>query len=61
MLKTVFTCCGVVKLGEHGLKEFEIRVLRRIFRLKKDYVAAGCRNLHMRSFIISALCQILFG
>jgi hypothetical protein len=31
---------------EHGLRVFESRVLRRIFRPKKDEVTGGLRKLH---------------
>jgi hypothetical protein len=31
---------------EHKLKVFENRVLRRIFRLKRDEVVGGWRKLH---------------
>jgi hypothetical protein len=32
--------------GEHRLREFENRVLRRIFGPKRDGVTAGWRKLH---------------
>jgi hypothetical protein len=32
--------------GEHRLKEFENRVLRRIFRQKKAEMTGGWRKLH---------------
>jgi hypothetical protein len=37
-----------VKLGlsQHGLRLFENRVLRRIFRPKREEVAGGWRRLH---------------
>jgi hypothetical protein len=31
---------------EHGLRVFENRVLRRIFRPKRDEVTGNCRKLH---------------
>jgi hypothetical protein len=55
-----------VKLGvwclilreEHRLRVFENRVLRRIFRPKRDETIGGGENCIMRSFITCAPRQI---
>jgi len=36
--------------GEHRLKVFENRVLRRIFGPKRDKVTGECRKLHNEEF-----------
>jgi hypothetical protein len=38
--------CSLTLSGEHGLRVFENRVLRRIFRPKREEVAGGWRRLH---------------
>jgi hypothetical protein len=44
---------------EQGLKLFEIRVLKRIFGIKRDEVTGGWRKLHSeRSFVTSTLRQV---
>jgi hypothetical protein len=42
----------------HRLRVFENRVLRRIFRLKRDEMLGGGENFIMRSFITCTLRQI---
>jgi hypothetical protein len=37
--------CSLTLRKEHRLRMFEKRVLRRIFRPKKDEVTGGCRKL----------------
>jgi hypothetical protein len=43
---------------EHRLKEFENRVLRKIFGPKGDEVTGEWRKLLMRSFVICTLRQV---
>jgi hypothetical protein len=43
---------------EHRLRVFENRVLRKIFRPKRDEVIGGWRTCIMRSFITCILCQV---
>jgi hypothetical protein len=44
--------------GEHGLRVFENRVLRRIFRSKRDEVREVGENYIMRSFITYTFLQV---
>jgi hypothetical protein len=44
---------------EHKLKEFEIRVLRRLFGPKRQEVTGGWIQLVMSSFIIYILYHML--
>jgi hypothetical protein len=46
---------------EQRLRVYENRVLRRIFRPKREEVAECWRNCIVRSFITSALHKILLG
>ena len=46
---------------EHILRVFGYRVLRRIFRPKRDGVTCNGENYIMRSFMISTVHPILFG
>jgi hypothetical protein len=46
---------------EHGLKEFENRVLKRIFGPKRDGIMGDWRKLHNGSFVICTRYQILLG
>jgi hypothetical protein len=43
---------------EHRLKKFENRVLRRIFKLKKDEIIGDGENCITRNFITCTLRQI---
>jgi hypothetical protein len=51
----VISCVVITFLtlrDEHGLRVFENRVLRRIFRPKRDEVTGGWRKLHNEGFHI---------
>jgi hypothetical protein len=51
ILPVVLDCCETWSLtlrGEHRLRVFENRVLRRVFRSKMDEVAGGWRKLHKK-------------
>jgi hypothetical protein len=55
-----FTFTFTLLTEEHRLRMFQNRVLRRIFRLKKEEVAGGWRRLYkMRNFIICTLHSLL--
>jgi hypothetical protein len=41
-----FETWSLTSREEYGLRVFESRVLRSIFRLKRDEVIGGCRKLH---------------
>jgi hypothetical protein len=43
---------------EHRLREFENRVLRRIFGPKRDEVTGDWRKLHNKSFVICTLRKV---
>jgi hypothetical protein len=47
--------------GEHGLRRFVNRVLRRTFGSKRDEVKGNGENYIMRRFVIKLHHQILFG
>jgi hypothetical protein len=47
--------------GEHRLRVFENRALRRIFGPMREEVTEGWRKQHMSSFIVYILHQILLG
>jgi hypothetical protein len=48
-----------MKLGEHRLRVFENRVLRRIFGLKREKWLEAVEDNIMRSFITCTLQQML--
>jgi hypothetical protein len=52
---------GCERREEHILQVFENKMLRRIFRTKRDELASDWRRLHNKSFIIFALHRILSG
>jgi len=47
--------------GERRLKVFENRVLRRLFGPKRDEVTGSGENYLMRSLMICAPHEIMFG
>jgi hypothetical protein len=53
--------CGLSLREEHRLRMFVNRVLRGIFRPKKNNVAGERRSCTMRSFIICTHPQISLG
>jgi hypothetical protein len=46
---------------EHKLREFENRVLKRIFRPKREEVKGGWRRLHNEEVITLLIHKILLG
>jgi hypothetical protein len=52
------TFFNVKIVDQHRLRVFENRVLRRIFRPKRDEVMGGWKNCIMRNFITCTLHKI---
>jgi hypothetical protein len=51
----------VIVSSEHRLREFENRVLRKIFGPKRDDVTGGGENYIMNSLMICTVHQLLLG
>ena len=64
ILPVVFYGCETWSLTlreEHRLREFENRVLRRIFGPKRDEMTGEWRKLHTRNLMICITHPLLFG